>query len=297
MTRPLDQIVAAVQAEQSITWHEFCLAANRTASKEKFPSGYPADLAVSVMEQFTYIGQELDKLKKALFYGKNVPELVAAHRVTIGESDQYSGEDWPDNISPDIIHWILGEATESVELVEALIKGMVDGESLDAINLMEEEGDGHWYRALPYIHALETKGFDPEERKQLVWRKVLLKLITRYGDKLSATAAIERNTNLEREVLEAGIVMPNGEINSSIEQQIILTSEPDLETARQALSALARAEQQLQDAHTEILTEAEQYLNILLLQHVLPSQIAEMDMPVLIKQQVLKMVQAASTTN
>jgi hypothetical protein len=81
-----------------------------------------------------------------------------------------------------------------------------------------------------------------------------------------------------------------GLIKDEVEQQIIVTSEPDLETAKQALSALAKTEEELEAAHTELLTEAEQYLNMLLIQKVLPSEILKMKMPVFIRQQVLKMV-------
>lgn len=298
MTRPLDKIVEAVQNAEPINWPEFCLAANRTVSGGVFPGGYPADTAVSLMEKFVEIGNELDKLKKALFYGKNMPRVADDHYDMFGDADRsYLTEEWPDNISDDTIHCILGAATESVELVEALLKSMISGEPLDAVNVMEETGDIYWYLTLPYMEGLQNNNFDPEERLQLVWRKVLLKLMTRFPNKFEADKAINRDTNIERKVLEEGIVQENGQIHNAVEQQLILTSESDVDTAIKALAALAEAEESLQRAHADLLTEAEQYTNMLFLHKMLPSEVAKLKMPFLSKKAIVQLAMAAPDTD
>ena len=136
--------------------------------------------------------QELDKIKKALFYGRefdhpNVDsesvEQVQLFAALGGNRDQ----------DIDVVHAILGKATEAGELLEALKLGM-DGQALDRTNLMEELGDGQWYDAI----LAKALGFTFEEVQQIN----IDKLRARFPDKFTEFDAQNRDLVKEREALE-----------------------------------------------------------------------------------------------
>lgn len=134
---------------------------------------------------------KLDQVKKTLFYGRdnnlnppegkrdatNIPENVNSNRA----------------IACDIIHAILGFATEAGELLEAL-KAAINGHNFDWINVQEELGDAAWYAAI-----LAARGyFTFEDYEQLIIKK----LRARYADKFTSAEAVERNLAAERAILE-----------------------------------------------------------------------------------------------
>ena len=136
--------------------------------------------------------QELDKIKKALFYGREFdhPKGDGHHVEAVGMFHSLGGTREQDI---DLVHAIIGKATEAGELLEALKLGM-DGQSLDRINLMEELGDGQWYDAI-LANAL---GFTFEEVQQIN----IDKLRNRYPDKFTEYDAKNRDLGAERKVLE-----------------------------------------------------------------------------------------------
>lgn len=134
---------------------------------------------------------KLDLVKKTLFYGRdnnlNPPE---------GKRD---ATDIPTNIhsnhatAVDIIHAILGMATEAGELLEAL-RNAYNGNGFDWVNIKEELGDSDWYKAI-----LAARGdFTFEEIMTLIIKK----LRSRYADKFTMAEAVERNLVAERAILE-----------------------------------------------------------------------------------------------
>lgn len=131
--------------------------------------------------------QELDALKKTFAYGRDL------------ELDfEYGDEEipmFPDNINPDIVHGIIGVATEAGELLEALALALFDNESFDLVNLKEEVGDLMWYQAI-----LAVRGGFTLSDAQLT---NILKLEARYGDKFTAEKALIRDLARERGILEA----------------------------------------------------------------------------------------------
>lgn len=136
--------------------------------------------------------QELDKIKKALFYGKydeggGVPDPVDSAEQLFAALGGTREQDI------DVVHAILGKATEAGELLEALKLGM-DGQALDRTNLMEELGDGQWYDAI-LANAL---GVTFEEVQQIN----INKLRARFPDKFTEYDAQNRNLGAERKVLE-----------------------------------------------------------------------------------------------
>ena len=135
----------------------------------------------------------LDRIKKSLFYGRD------NNLISDGEND---ASDIPDKIgndravAVDIIHAILGLATEAGELLEAL-RSYYNGDPVDWVNLMEETGDGFWYAAL-----LAHRGDFTFEEVQNV---IISKLRARFPEKFKAADANERNLIAERAILEDGL--------------------------------------------------------------------------------------------
>ena len=127
----------------------------------------------------------LDDVKKKLFYNKPSSVLLPAG------SDPMVGDFTPEQV--DIIHAILGIATEAGELLEALDKFLKDGE-FDTVNLKEECGDIFWYQA---IFANATN-YTFEE----IQTTVIAKLKKRFPDKFTEQAANNRDLDAERKILE-----------------------------------------------------------------------------------------------
>lgn len=93
-----------------------------------------------------------------------------------------------------ILHAAMGLTTESAELMDALKKHLMYGKELDIVNLKEEAADCMWYLAI----LADTLGFSFEE----VQERNIAKLKARYGDKFTEKAALERNLEVERKILE-----------------------------------------------------------------------------------------------
>lgn len=136
--------------------------------------------------------QELDKIKKALFYGREFDHPTFGQE-TVADGQLFSALGGTMEQDIDVVHAIIGKATEAGELLEALKLGM-DGQALDRTNLMEELGDGQWYDAI-LANAL---GFTFEEVQQIN----INKLRARFPDKFTEYDAQNRNLGAERKVLE-----------------------------------------------------------------------------------------------
>jgi NTP pyrophosphatase (non-canonical NTP hydrolase) len=93
-----------------------------------------------------------------------------------------------------LIHAFLGLSSEVGELADALKKHIIYGKALDEINVLEEIGDLSWYNALALTAVKKTM----EECLQTN----INKLRARYGEKFTQAAALERNLDKERKVLE-----------------------------------------------------------------------------------------------
>lgn len=158
-----------------------------------------------VLEILTSAGNLLDMIKKNVFYSKPIDsdkwnaysnQLVeVSNALNRGE---YVGLQHPEEIAinPRIFHGIIGMATESTELLEALLS-VLNGENIDAVNIGEELFDTCWYIAI----LMDTLGFE--------WDPVLdagiKKLKARYPEKFDSSQAINRNLDVERNVLEQNI--------------------------------------------------------------------------------------------
>lgn len=94
----------------------------------------------------------------------------------------------------ELFHMMLGIASESGEVVDAIKKYLLYGKELDLVNLDEEMGDLLWYIAI-YL-SYRDKTFEE------IMEKNIAKLKTRYPNKFTSEDALNRNLEAERKVLE-----------------------------------------------------------------------------------------------
>ena len=93
-----------------------------------------------------------------------------------------------------LLHAAIGLVTESGEFIDALKKFLFYGRPLDLVDLKEELGDILWYAAVA-MSALDTTFEEEMDR-------VIRKLRTRYPEKFTTDAAINRDLFSERNELE-----------------------------------------------------------------------------------------------
>lgn len=149
----------------------------------------PAGEVSTLLDAFIDVGENLDDVKKGIFYDREV-SLNKMYREDAPEME------WSDQLDADLVHGILGIATEGVELVQALQKTLNGGEAIDTVNVLEECGDVLWYVAL--ILRKSGKSFDE------AMRTVIAKLRKRFPDKFTAYDAKNRDLTAERAILEDG---------------------------------------------------------------------------------------------
>lgn len=93
-----------------------------------------------------------------------------------------------------LLHAAMGMATEAGEFLDMLKKHIFYGKPMDFVNAKEEVGDQMWYAGLA-IDVLQT-----------TFNEVLTvnidKLRARYPEKFTEEAAINRDLNIERAILE-----------------------------------------------------------------------------------------------
>ena len=147
-----------------------------------------------VMSDMITVGHRLDQIKKHVFYGNEIKlegrnlakecEL-GIHRATGAINDNHMTH---------IAHGIIGKATESVELIEALYKHLYKGEKFDEVNVIEEIGDGQWYDAL-LLRVLNVSFAK-------AWSINIAKLYKRFKGEFSKDKALNRYLKIDRQVLE-----------------------------------------------------------------------------------------------
>lgn len=93
-----------------------------------------------------------------------------------------------------ILHGVIGISTESGELLDALEKTVFYGKELDTVNIREEIGDLMWYVAI-LCDAIGVKMED-------ILDKNIEKLSSRYPEKFTTEAALNRDLEKERKILE-----------------------------------------------------------------------------------------------
>jgi NTP pyrophosphatase (non-canonical NTP hydrolase) len=164
----------------------------RTAPK--FENGLDVNDSILEALRFTIsemikVGNPLDDLKKHIYYKKPFSWIDPVNKIAKETVNlpQYEA---------DIIHAIVGIATESVELLEALYDRL-SGKEIDVVNLVEEISDVMWYQAL----LLRTLNTDFEQTGAIN----IDKLYRRFPHKFDNDKAIFRDVGDERKFLEERI--------------------------------------------------------------------------------------------
>jgi len=150
-------------------------------------------------------GNILDQIKKHAFYNREYDFPVIDRNILDIElnlsnifkstHDELEDAESTLDIDPRIFHAVLGAATESVELLEAL---EFNGKEMDLVNLGEEFGDLNWYQAI-FCDAAGIKWDDILDTNA---DKLFKKKEARYKDGFSDKDANERNLTAERKVLD-----------------------------------------------------------------------------------------------
>jgi hypothetical protein len=145
----------------------------------------------------------LDLIKKNVYYDREIDatkllELALKAKTcaqSIIENIDCIHDRQPISTNPRVFHAIIGIATESAELLEAL---PLDDTPIDMVNVGEEFADVCWYGSLLLDEIKMTW--------QRVMTTVILKLKLRFPDKFNKDRANSRNLDAERQVLEGGMV-------------------------------------------------------------------------------------------
>lgn len=155
-----------------------------------------------IMRIFVATGNLLDDLKKNIYYNKPIDDSkwltqveeirqLSTHITTNPATFDKSNV----HIDPRTFHAIVGLATESAELIEAVLSSLDQNIELDTVNIREELFDVIWYLLLCHdaldknINGTIKMGFD--------------KLKQRYPYKFTSEAAINRDIQAERDILES----------------------------------------------------------------------------------------------
>lgn len=144
---------------------------------------FDQNLLIEILERFITTGEYLDDVKKYIFY-KRPTKIIPIVEVL--------EEDIP--VNRRIFHALIGIATESSEVIDALAKHVRGEQPLDLTNLREEMGDLCWYIAVFY-DTLKELGFEGSWEDDLA--NNIAKLRTRYPEKFTTENAINRNTEEE----------------------------------------------------------------------------------------------------
>ncbi|AMW36153.1 MazG [Xanthomonas phage XAJ2] len=191
---------------------DYIAEANVTASNNYHGSSILQNDALLIIRNAVNALNELDRLKKAVYYGRNL-ESFATEAVGLSISS------WPvliDSSAPNrgelIMHSIIGSATEAGEKLELLLKTVANHEAFDEINFVEEIGDGQWYDAI----GLGVLGRTFDEAQKLN----ILKLRKRFPNKFSEYDANNRDLFAERKILEEAPDLPPVEFDSKLSTDV-----------------------------------------------------------------------------
>ena len=160
------------------------------------------DFLLDILCVMINAGNILDQIKKHVYYGNeyDLDDIKArsALLTRAGEElNKYAHEDAVATneialgVDPRVFHAIVGIATESTELLEALD---LSGRPMDRVNIGEEFADIDWYKAIG-VNALELNW-------DTLLKTNIKKLRNRYKDKFDAHEAKIRDLGKEREILE-----------------------------------------------------------------------------------------------
>ena len=155
-----------------------------------------------MLTSYIALGNILDEIKKHVFYGRNIDyskcstnvSKVTETMLALSSGSHFEQDTTTLNVDPRLFHVILGIATESTELCEALMSVVSDKKELDSVNVQEELFDVMWYVLIG--HDVLNKSLD--ETLSMGFDK----LRARFPTKFEGELAIKRDTDIERKVME-----------------------------------------------------------------------------------------------
>lgn len=151
-------------------------------------------------------GIEADKQKRIIFYKTDVHKADAraeeafklletnVDKATAHFHSANNVEYKVDQKLMDLYHAILGIQSEVGEVAEQLLYSLIEGKSIDDVNIREENGDITWYVAL----ALRAVGGTFGD----TFARNIAKLAKRYPELFTLELAENRDLEAERKVLE-----------------------------------------------------------------------------------------------
>ncbi|QZA70474.1 nucleotide pyrophosphohydrolase [Erwinia phage AH03] len=182
------------------TKFDYLKESERTLSDKFYGSEVKEIHARQLMVNFSNAASNIDRLKKGLFYGRDLETLPKG---------MFNLDDHEKN--KDILHAIIGIASEAGELVDAYLKTWSDYKpqpEIDIVNLCEEVGDILWYAAIICREA----GVSLED----IQRNNIEKLAKRFPDKFTEFNANNRDLSAEREILEKMVLHDEPNIDDAI---------------------------------------------------------------------------------
>lgn len=164
-------------------------------TEKKFPEGMTLTgdnlvILSNLTTDIVAISEGLDHMKRHLVYG-------ASNQISIQQSEFARKSRDLSSQQAEMLHAGMGIVTEAVEFFEMLMAHILNGEELDLVNLNEEIGDSLWYQALAL--RLLDGSFEGTMQTNIA------KLQARFPDKFTSEAALNRDLDTEREILEVGI--------------------------------------------------------------------------------------------
>lgn len=167
-----------------------------TCSPSFYSEKVGSDLVMDLLEEISNAALDLDKIKKALFYGKDDGGFLA--NLSRGNCDPilscFKSAGLTREQGIQLLHGVIGIVTEAGELCEALATAHDETNPVDLVNIKEELGDIMWYMAI-MMQVLQTTFTEVQTRN-------IEKLRARYGEKFSEYDANNRDLTTERQVLE-----------------------------------------------------------------------------------------------
>lgn len=153
------------------------------------------DTLQQILDQTKKLNKE-EKSEASLTFRSYVKDAL---RTDLSDSQYAEVRDRMTKETLQLLHATIGLATEAGELLDQLKKHLFYGRELDFTNLIEEGGDGAWYLAL-LLGTLKKAGRIPSSDVALT--KNIAKLRQRYPEAFTNEAAIERDLDEERRILE-----------------------------------------------------------------------------------------------
>lgn len=178
---------------------DYVAETERTNSGLFYPEKVSAEHFAVDLQAFIDAGERMNLWKKVLFRGHEPSALGLVDVRELGDSDKYKSLAYFfDDKAADLLHGIVGIATESAELAEIPWKWIALKKPFDTVNVREEMGDVLWYMSRLMKWA-DTSFFAEMVRN-------INKLLARHGKSFNFERDNRRDYAKERSVLSGGAI-------------------------------------------------------------------------------------------